>query len=84
MPGKESNYRPLGEGGQSRFPASSALCLNFGVWQGLVTGVSRYLGVKEDCGLFGIIVFPAATGGIKQMFVIRVIRGDSGPPLPST
>lgn len=38
-------------------------------------------GLKEVCGHDGVIVFIAATGGIKQMFVIRIIRGDLGPPL---
>lgn len=70
--------RPPGEGGQSRLPGSSALHSNFGVWQGLVTVVYLVPGLKEACGA---IVFLAATVGIKQMFVIRIIRGDLGPLL---
>lgn len=37
--------------------------------------------MKEVCDHDGVIVFNAATGGIKQMFVIRIIRGGLGPPL---
>lgn len=39
--------------------------------------------MKEVCGDDGVLVFPAATGGIKQMFVIQINRGDLGPPLLS-
>lgn len=81
--GKQSNVAvPLGKGASPRLRGSSALCCNFGVWQGLVTDVFTLdQGLKEVCGHDGVIVFIAATGGIKQMFVIRIIRGDLGPPL---
>lgn len=39
--------------------------------------------MKEVCGYDGVIVFPAAIGGIKQMFVMQINPGDLGPPLLS-
>lgn len=48
--GKKSNLTvPLGKGASPRLPGSSALCSNFGVWQGLVTGV--YSGSGSEGGL---------------------------------
>lgn len=72
--------RSRGEGARARRPALP-LRRNFGVWQGRCRAIPLGLGAEEVWGDRGVQA-PAATGGIAQMSIIRIIRGDSGPLPP--